>query len=94
MQVLTVERHGCGRFTAIFEILSIWLVYGKRQSIRMGRVGTERMIMKKKLNEKVAKVLLKDLDAKALDAVTGGSTLPTTGGAGCRTCGILVTTGT
>ena len=29
----------------------------------MGRVGAERMIMKKKLNEKVAKVLLKDLDA-------------------------------
>ena len=49
--------------------------------------------MKKKLNEKVAKVLLKDLDEKALDNVTGGTTLPTTGG-GCRTCGILVTTGT
>jgi hypothetical protein len=51
------------------------------------------MIMKKKLNEKVAKVLLKDLDAKALDAVTGGTTLPA-GPGGCRTCGILVTTGT
>jgi len=51
--------------------------------------------MKKKLNEKVAKVLVKGLDAKELDAVTGGSTLPTVGGAGgCRTCGILVTTGT
>jgi hypothetical protein len=49
------------------------------------------MIMKKKLNEKVAKVLLKDLDAKALDAVTGGTTLTVSG---CRTCGILVTTGT
>jgi hypothetical protein len=48
------------------------------------------MNMKKKLNEKVAKVLLKDLDAKALDAVTGGTTLPV--GPGCRTCGILVTT--
>jgi hypothetical protein len=51
------------------------------------------MIMKK-LNEKVAKVLVKDLDAKALDAVTGG-TLPTVGGpTGCRTCGIMVTTAT
>ena len=48
--------------------------------------------MKKKLNEKVTKVLVKDLDEKALDNVTGGTTLPTTGG--CRTCGILVTTGT
>jgi len=48
--------------------------------------------MKKKLNEKVAKVLVKDLDEKALDRVTGG-TLPTVGGpGGCRTCGILVTT--
>jgi hypothetical protein len=49
--------------------------------------------MKKKLNEKVAKLLVKDLDAKALDAVTGGGTLPV-GSGGCRTCGILVTTGT
>ena len=50
--------------------------------------------MKKKLNEKVAKLLVKDLDARALDAVTGGSTLPVGGPAGCRTCGILVTTET
>jgi len=56
----------------------------------MGRVGSE-MNMKKKLNEKVAKVLVKNLDAKALDAVTGG-TLPTVGGpGGCKTCGIMVT---
>jgi hypothetical protein len=53
------------------------------------------MIMKKKLNEKVAKVLVKDLDEKALDNVTGGATIPVVGGpGGCRTCGIMVTTGT
>lgn len=48
--------------------------------------------MKKKLSEKAAKVLVKDLDEKALDSVTGGGGLPTVGGpGGCRTCGILVT---
>jgi Fe-S cluster biogenesis protein NfuA len=55
------------------------------------------MAMKKKLNEKlnakVTKVLMKDLDDKALDSVTGGSTT-VVGTGGCRTCGILVTTGT
>ena len=48
--------------------------------------------MKKKLSEKAAKVLVKDLDDKALDSVTGGGTLPTVGTGGCRTCGIMVTT--
>lgn len=38
----------------------------------------------KKLNEKAAKLLAKDLDQKALAAVTG---------AGCSTCGLVVTTG-
>jgi len=47
--------------------------------------------MKKKLSEKAAKVLVKDLDEKALDGVTGGGTIPTVGPGGCRTCGILVT---
>ena len=51
--------------------------------------------MKKKLNKKVAKLLVKDLDARALDAVTGGDPLPPVGGPGaCYTCGIVVTTGT
>jgi hypothetical protein len=51
--------------------------------------------MKKKLNEKlgakVTRVLMKDLDERALDGVTGGTT-PVVGTGGCRTCGILVTT--
>ena len=46
--------------------------------------------MKKKLNKKVAKLLVKDLDARALNAVTGGDPLPPA----CYTCGIVVTTGT
>lgn len=50
--------------------------------------------MKKKLNKKVAEVLIKDLDEKALEDVTGGGTTPIVGGGGCRTCGIMVTTGT
>jgi hypothetical protein len=52
------------------------------------------MIMKKKnekLNQKVARVLIQDLDAKALEAVTGGTT-PIVGPSGCRTCGVLVST--
>ena len=47
--------------------------------------------MKKKLNEKAAKVLAKDLDETALDSVTGGGTTPIVGPGGCRTCGIMVT---
>ena len=47
--------------------------------------------MKKKLSEKAAKVLVKDLDDKALDSVTGGGTTVTGGPGGCRTCGIMVT---
>ncbi|HEX3764365.1 MAG TPA: hypothetical protein VHW23_36975 [Kofleriaceae bacterium] len=44
-----------------------------------------------KLNQKAARVLIQELDAKALDGVTGGTT-PIVGPGGCRTCGILVTT--
>ena len=50
--------------------------------------------MKKKLNERVAEVLIKDLDEKALDSVSGGGTIPVVGPGGCRTCGIMVTTAT
>jgi hypothetical protein len=56
------------------------------------------MIMKKqlnqKLNEKAARLLVKELDAQALEAVTGGGGIAIVGGgAGCRTCGIMATTG-
>jgi hypothetical protein len=53
------------------------------------------MIMKKKLNKKVAKLLVKDLDARALEAVTGGDPLPPPGSPGtCYTCGWVFTTAT
>jgi hypothetical protein len=53
------------------------------------------MVMKKKLNEKVAKLLVKDLDARTLEAVTGGTLLPPPGSPGtCYTCGWVLTTGT
>lgn len=47
--------------------------------------------MKKKLNKKVAKLLVKDLDARALEAVTGGDPLPP---GTCYTCGWVFTTAT
>jgi hypothetical protein len=52
------------------------------------------MIMKKKLNERVAKLLVKDLDARSLAAVTGGDPLPPPGPGTCYTCGWVLTTAT
>lgn len=49
--------------------------------------------LNQKLNEKAAKVLVKDLDDKALETVTGGG-IVTVGDDGCPACGLLATTGT
>ena len=51
--------------------------------------------LNQKLNDKAAKLLVRDLDEQALAAVTGGGGIVIVGGgAGCRTCGIMATTGT
>jgi len=51
--------------------------------------------LNQKLNEEAARLLVKDLDEQALSAVTGGGGIALVGGgAGCRTCGIMATTGT
>jgi len=47
-----------------------------------------------KLSEKAAEVLVKELDEKVLEAVTGGGGIYTVPGRGCRACGIVATTGT
>ena len=49
--------------------------------------------LNEKLNQKATKVLVKDLDEKALEAVTGGGGVVIVD-TGCRTCGILATTET
>ena len=50
--------------------------------------------LNQKLNEKAAKVLVKDLDDKALETVTGGGIVTVGDDGGCPTCGLLATTGT
>jgi hypothetical protein len=46
-----------------------------------------------KLNEKAAELLVRDLDQKALEAVTGGGGGVTVPRGVCRACGIMATIG-